>query len=489
MKGKGILLLTACFLVWIGPVYAQPQPGSPWPMIHHDQYHTGRSPYNGPETSTLKWSFSTGNDIIACPAIAADRTIYIASADDYLYAINPDGTEKWRFPLGSVTESSPAIGADGTIYVGSNTPLLYAVNPDGTEKWTFDMGLASIYPSPTIGQDGTIYVGTLGNGTLYALNPDGTEQWSYSVGIGKYLYDSPSISPDGTVYVQADDGYLYAFSSTGSLLWQYYVKVSGGGYRASTSFSVADSTVYTGGADDTLYALSPDGSLKWTFPAGGRIYAAPSIGTDGTIYFGCEDDTFYALYSSGDLKWSYTTAGGIVSSAAIDSDGTIYFGTVGPDSTKARVYALNPDGTFLWSYGLPARIRSSPAIDADGTLYIGCDDGNLYAFGTPTGVARKDRFQVFRYQLLQNRPNPFIASAKGTAIRYGISNAGQVSLKVYDVTGRLVQTLVKGKKKAGLYSVPWDGKDPGGKKLASGIYFYRVESGSFRATKKLILLR
>ena len=488
MKRKGILVLVACVLVWIGPVYGQPQPGSPWPMIHHDQYHTGRSPYNGPETSTLKWSFSTGNDIVACPAIAADRTIYIASNDEYLYAINPDGTEKWRFSLGEVKESSPAIGADGTIYVGGKRPFFYAVNPNGTEKWTFGMG-ARTWPSPTIGQDGRIYTGTLGNGTLYALNPDGTEEWSYSVGSGKYLYDSPSISPDGTIYMQANDGYLYAFSPTGSLLWQYYIRASGGGYRASTSFSVADLTVYTGSADDTLYAISPDGTLRWTFGGGGRVYARPAIGTDGTIYFGSEDGTFYALYPNGDLKWTYSATGDVISSAAIDSDGTIYFGTVGYDTTTARVHALNPDGTLLWSYGVPARIRSSPAIGSDGTLSSGCDDGNLYAFGTPTGAEGKERLRVFRYELRQNRPNPFIASSKGTVIRYGLAYARKVSLKVYDVSGRLVQTLVQGKKKAGFYSVPWNGKDALENNLASGIYFYRIQSRSFTATKKLILLR
>ena len=488
MKRKGILLLLACFLAGALSVHAQPQPGSPWPMLRHDQYHTGRSPYNGPETPTLKWTFETVIGNRSSPAISADGTIYFTPANGYLYAINPDGTEKWRFFLGATMESSPAIGEDGIIYVGSKTPFFYAVNPDGSLKWTVDMG-GLIYPSPTIGQDGRIYVGTLGSGTLYALNPDGTEEWSYCIGNGKYLYDTPSISPDGTIYVQANDGYLYAFSATGSLLWQYYTHFSGGGYRASTSFSVAESTVYTGSVNDTLYALSPDGTLKWTFATGGKIDAAPAIGEDRTIYFGSKDHTFYALYPDGTLKWTFPTTAGIVVSAAIDSDGTIYFGTAGSDTTTARVYALDPGGTLMWSYGLPARILSPPAIGSDGTLYIGCDDGNLYAFGTPTGVERKDRFQVFRYRLLQNRPNPFIASSKGTVIRYGTARAGQVTLKLYDVTGRVVQTLVKGKKKAGLYSIPWDGRDSGEKKLASGIYFYRIQSRDFTATRKLILLR
>ncbi|MCH7760946.1 PQQ-like beta-propeller repeat protein, partial [candidate division TA06 bacterium] len=168
MNRIGILLLTVWVLGGIDSVYAQPQPGSPWPMIHHDQFHTGRSIYNGPETPTLKWTFITGSSIRSSPAIGADGTIYIVSQDGYLYAINPNGTEKWRFSLGAAVESSPAIGADGTIYVGADFPFFFAVNPNGTEKWTYDMG-AVTWPSPTISPEGRVYVGAYGHGTFYAL--------------------------------------------------------------------------------------------------------------------------------------------------------------------------------------------------------------------------------------------------------------------------------------------------------------------------------
>ena len=256
-----LLLLIAYFLVGIGWVYAQPQPGSPWPMIHHDQYHTGRSPYNGPETPTLKWSFDTGYEIVTSPAIAEDSTIYIDNVDEYLYAISPDGSEKWRFSVGDAVESSPAIGFDGTIYVGNNISNFYAINPDGSEKWTYDMGMTLTWPSPTISQDGRIYQGTMGNGTIYALNPDGSEVWNYSIGVGKWFYDAPSIDPNGNIYIQSNNGYLYALSSAGSYLWDYYISQSGGKYRPRSSYSVEDSSLYTGGMDDTFYALSPDGTL------------------------------------------------------------------------------------------------------------------------------------------------------------------------------------------------------------------------------------
>jgi outer membrane protein assembly factor BamB len=486
MKYEKIFLLMIYLLAGTGSAFAQLQPGSPWPMIHHDQFHTGRSPHNGPDTSTLKWTFTTGGEILSSPAIAADGTIYILSMDGNLYAIFPGGTERWRFSM-PVGESSPAIGADGIIYVGDDVTYFYAVDSTGTEKWTYDMG-AITWPSPTIAQDGKIYVSAYGNGTIYAFNPDGDTEWTYSFGGIEWLYESPSIGPDSTIYIRSNDGYLYAFTSTGSLRWQYFIGFSGGGYRGRTSFSVDDNALYTGGKD--LYALSPDSTLKWIYPVGSDIYAAPAIGEDGTIYFGTYDGIFYALSSSGGFEWDFITNGGIVSSAAIDSNGTIYFGTLGGDTTTSRVYALNPDGSLFWSRGLPSSIYASPAIGSDGTLYIGCHDGNLYAFGTPTtGTEEGNQLPVFRYKLLQNLPNPFFVPMKGTVIRYGLAKPGEVSLKLYDITGRLVRTLVAGEKKAGIYSISWTGKDSHGNKVASGIYFYRLVSGDFSKTRKMILIR
>jgi hypothetical protein len=95
------------------------------------------------------------------------------------------------------------------------------------------------------------------------------------------------------------------------------------------------------------------------------------------------------------------------------------------------------------------------------------------------------------FALSQNYPNPFNPSTK---IQYTIGNAGLVSLKVYDVLGREVATLVNGHQKAGSYTVPFSaigGSASGGgtSTFASGVYFYRLEAGSFVSTKKLILMK
>ena len=500
MKNKALLLLVVCALLGTRSVYAQPQPGSPWPMMHHDQYHTSRSPHEGPETASLKWVFATEETrygIVSSPVIAADGTIYLTARDGHLYAINPDGTEKWRFscePEGCHT--TPAIGSDGTVYVQVRPSGLFAINPDGTLRWRADT-LHGVTEGITIGSDGTIYVADR-SGHIFAFNPDGTLQWEVELPDVYAFIAPPSVGPDGTIYI-GDLGYryLYAVTHDGSLKWQVE-GVTGG--LGSTSFSVEHTSIYTEAANgnsrsDTLHAIAPDGTIKWRFFMSNAIVRPVSIGGDGTIYFGSwfegvgsVNDSFYAVRPDGSLKWSFCPGAGIESSAAIDSDGTVYF-TTASQSRPGYVYALNPDGSLLWSYTLPAEIRSSPAIGKDGTLYVGCCDGKLYAFARSTGVEQKRQTQVFTYGLLHNRPNPFVASSNGTVIQYRLAHGGEVSLRVYDVRGRLVRTLVEESRGAGHYSVPWDGRDTRGQGVASGIYFYKLRAGAFTDTRKMALLR
>ena len=81
----------------------------------------------------------------------------------------------------------------------------------------------------------------------------------------------------------------------------------------------------------------------------------------------------------------------------------------------------------------------------------------------------------------QNYPNPFNPSTK---IQYAIPRAGDVQLVVYDVIGRQVATLVNEFKTAGIYTVDFNASS-----LSSGIYFYRIKSGSFTDTKKMLLVK
>ncbi len=100
---------------------------------------------------------------------------------------------------------------------------------------------------------------------------------------------------------------------------------------------------------------------------------------------------------------------------------------------------------------------------------------------TTTGVADQQRVQPLKFSLGQNYPNPFNPS---TSIQYSVAGSQNVVLKVYDVLGREVATLVNERKAPGTYEVQFDGS-----KLGSGMYFYTVRAGSFTESKQMILLK
>ena len=84
------------------------------------------------------------------------------------------------------------------------------------------------------------------------------------------------------------------------------------------------------------------------------------------------------------------------------------------------------------------------------------------------------------------RPNPFNPH---TSVSYRLAEAGEVSLRIYDVSGRLVTTLVEGRKEAGQHEVSWDGLNADGNEVASAVYYVRFETAGFSQVRTMTLLR
>jgi hypothetical protein len=102
-----------------------------------------------------------------------------------------------------------------------------------------------------------------------------------------------------------------------------------------------------------------------------------------------------------------------------------------------------------------------------------------------TGTAVENGLTPQEFMLFQNYPNPFNPS---TRIQYYLEKAAQVFFKVYNVLGLEVATLVNGRQEAGSYTVQFNPNE-GVLSLSSGVYFYRLEAGSFVSTKKLIFMK
>lgn len=103
-----------------------------------------------------------------------------------------------------------------------------------------------------------------------------------------------------------------------------------------------------------------------------------------------------------------------------------------------------------------------------------------------TSVEAEPQMTPTEYSLSQNYPNPFNPSTK---IRFSIPLDEKVELKIYDILGREVVTLMRENLKAGFYTVEWNGKNSFNEKVTSGIYLYRIVAGKFVQTRKMILMK
>ncbi|MCK4311596.1 MAG: T9SS type A sorting domain-containing protein, partial [Candidatus Cloacimonetes bacterium] len=102
------------------------------------------------------------------------------------------------------------------------------------------------------------------------------------------------------------------------------------------------------------------------------------------------------------------------------------------------------------------------------------------------GIEEQILLQVTKADLYQNYPNPFNPE---TVIKYQLPVTSRVQLKIYNIKGQLVKTLVSEEQNAGQYSVTWNSRDNFNRPIASGIYFYKLKAGNYEKVKKMILLK
>ena len=147
-------------------------------------------------------------------------------------------------------------------------------------------------------------------------------------------------------------------------------------------------------------------------------------------------------------------------------------------------------GTFTGTYTPPESIAMCSSCHSSGSMNTVAAKMDC----TPCHVTAHQASSVellggaaVSYELLQNFPNPFNPS---TTIRFSLPSPETVRLSVFDIHGRLIRTLVEGQEfDKGTYQVPWDGRDNGNARVASGTYFSRMEAGEHRAVRKMILTK
>ncbi len=346
--------------------------------------------------------------------------------------------------------------------------------------------------------------------------------WTDSDQFGGPAFDWTDISSTGTQIVPAGDSHVdvelpFEFPFYGGS--EHSVKIGSNGLLTFGS-----------GGDEPLNAAVPGGADPNGFVA--PFWDDLTLDVSGAVYYEWLGETgeFVVQYDDvqrvgepeSSLTFQVVLAGdGAISFRYLEMTGTLDSATIGTESHSGAVgLQMAFDETYVhselaieivpgcpWLTALPWSGSSaagetdivSVCVDAsvlepgDHTcnLVVRSDDPDsvtvivpVLAYIVETGV---EDGTPSRYELLGNFPNPFNPV---TEIRYTLPGPAGVRLDVYDLSGRLVRTLVDGQPQgAGRYAVLWDGRDGRGGHVASGVYFYRLEADDEALTKKMILLK
>jgi choice-of-anchor A domain-containing protein/uncharacterized repeat protein (TIGR01451 family) len=384
----------------------------------------------------------------------------------------------------------------------------------GTQSWTKASSIPDGYFIWTMMKDnsGRLMAGTFG-GKILRLSQDGT-QWSVlndSMKTG-YIW-SLTTAKTGTILAATANG-LYKSYDNGAT-W----KKAGLDSLDVRALAVEkEGSIYAGTWGTGMFKSSDNGE-SWKDISGGlisRIINSISINSNSEIYAATFGSGIEKSSDHG-ITWSKVNIGYDHIWSVASSGSKIYAGTYGDglyfsndcgstwqksyDLDADYIYSVSPDNNgnvylSTWSSGVYVSYNTSEkwnalgmkglgvsAVYADpssGLVLASSNNGGIYSISSLTAVNNDTRIPS-SYSLEQNYPNPFNPS---TVISYTIPKAGHVTLKVYDMLGKEVATLVNGTKQAGIHQAVFNASG-----FSSGTYMYRIVSGSFSLTKKMLLLK
>lgn len=250
---------------------------------------------------------------------------------------------------------------------------------------------------------------------------------------------------------------------------------------------------------------------------GSQSFAAPAffdIDGDGDLdlFIGKQDGRISFFRNNGTAQnWQFTLQTTSFANVAVGFNAHPAFADVDNDGDRDLIVGAsdgrlalyrndgppgNPAFTLMTVAfaGIDTAAEASPALadidnDGDQDLIVGNLKGGLefYRNDLITSVEdERERILPDRAALLQNYPNPFNPS---TIVSFRLSIVNWVTIKVYDILGREVATLVNEVKQPGIYTVTWDGTGTSGLRAGGGVYFCRMTAGAYEETRRMILIK
>ena len=277
-------------------------------------------------------------------------------------------------------------------------------------------------------------------------------------------------SSDRLIYNYRDSDFLcLKYNANGYFRWARYYN----GSSDSMDIPVAVATDHNGNVYITGYSYNDSTNFDWC-----------------TIMYNSNgDEKWVNLYNRRNTYHLERPVG-----IKVDNDNNIYVcGTTNSPTTGSDItivkYDTNGNEKWVEHFSRPGGYTQETAIsfcmDESGNMYFTSRNEDWGAvtgkYSQSVGINKLGSILPFEFSLSQNYPNPFNPT---TNIRFDIPKPGFTVLKVYDVLGKKIATLVNEKLSAGSYEVDWDASNFG-----SGAYFYRLEARDFIETKKMLLIK
>lgn len=287
--------------------------------------------------------------------------------------------------------------------------------------------------------------------------PEGFDWWGPVLQIS-HIVDS---TPDSTAVID-----MTAFAGT---LWN----------KRFAAWAEGDYQVTMGGYDSLGRAIEATRTLSVGYVESSglvvditeaRVDVEPGAMAPGSCVMLAEADELSISMASGTPVEALVTAmEGIIEGPVMvgDVDGTISFPASG---TRGSVYR--------WTDGAWAPVDSYYQGDR---MNATISEGGIYVYGTAPGVVSPELPTALT--LAGTCPNPFSSEA---VISFSLPTAGNASLRVYDMSGRIIRTIADGEMAAAAHSLVWDGRDDSGNTVAAGVYFCRLESSGQSAVQKML---
>jgi len=455
-------------------IYKSTNYGSNWTTVN--------SGFPSPYTGSRSFGFVSGS-------------VVFAGTDAIGVLKSTDGGNSWSKSSNGINctaVKSIDVSPNGTVFVGF-TGGVYSTSNGGANFIPADSGITNTMNNVIkVHPNGYIFAGTfpLSNTPLSGIYRSTNNGVSWTVAMSGFTYQYNNVldlafNSTGHIYAATNDN-VYKSTNLGN----NWVKFSNG-VTNSQVYSIAVNqldNVFAGTYGSGIFRTRDNG-LNWMQINNGLTATqimSLAINANGEIFAGANGQGVYRSTDSGDSWVQVLGLGGMTLQAwkvAINRKGYIYAGIVGGQNVNLGVWMStnNGDNWTQLSGGIFYPFVDAIAFDSTGFAYAGTLGGGLYKSTISTPVNNNNIAVPKKYLLEQNFPNPFNPT---TGIRYSIPVGGFVSLKIYNILGNEIETLVSSYQPAGNYQIMFDGS-----RLSSGAYFYVLQSGDYRETKRMLLVK